>query len=245
MQRTVAFCNRTGVRYFVAVLTLALWSSTARATDPDHPLAGVNIIKIEQDWMLDIADPDPVADCPQVVTVFGGADPRYYTHAVFELNHGTQPDYAEGGMQLQVWRGDVLRGYQWQHAPAELNAAIERLTYTTVMELGGGRQKLYVKDGNSITWGDFGDSASASLKIELSSGRQNYNDWDRWSSIRHSRVAYGANRVNKYVRTAIRYYTTAGLHYTDTSDDYVHRLAEDAVAPPPLPPESESPPMSE
>jgi hypothetical protein len=238
MQRNSAFCNRTGVRCFVALSALALWSNVARATDPDpdNPLAGVDIIKIEQDWMLDIADPDPVADCPQIVTVFGAADPRYYTHAVFELNHGTQPDYAQGGMQLQVWRGDVLRGYQWQHAPAELNAAIERLTYTTVMELGDGRQKLYVKDGHSITWGDFGDSESASLKIELTTYRTNYNDWDRWSSIRHSRVAYGANRVNKYVRTAIRYYTEEGLHYTDTSDDYVHRLTEDEVAPPPLEP---------
>lgn len=234
MQRNHAFCARTSVRYLTAVSALALWSGLACAQDAENPLAGVDIIKVEQDWMLDIADPDPAADCPQIVTVFGGADPRYYTHAVFELNHGTQPDYAEGGMQLQVWRGDVLRGYQWQRAPAELNAAIERLTYTTVMELDGGHQTFYVKDGHSVTWGEFGDSESELLRIQLSTGRANYNDWDRWSSIRHSRVAYGANRVNKYVRTAIRYYTTAGLHYTDTSDDYVHRLAEDAVAPPPL-----------
>jgi len=234
MRRSQAFCYRTHVCLLTAISSLALWSRLAAATDPGNPLSGVDIIQIEQDWMLDIADPDPVADCPQIVTVFGAADPRYYTHAVFELNHGTQPEYAQGGMQLQVWRGDVLRGYQWQRAPAELNAAIERLTYTTVMELGDGRQKLYVKDGHSITWGDFGDTGAESLRIELTSGRQNYNDWDRSSSIQHSRVAYGANRVNKYVRTAIRYYTAEGLHYTDTSDDYVHRLAEDAVAPPPL-----------
>lgn len=234
MQRKSAFCARPGVRYWSAVATLILWPSLAGATDPSNPLWGVNIIKVEQDWMLDIAEPDPAADCPQIVTVFGGADPRYYTHAVLELNHGTQPDYAQGGMQLQVWRGDVLRGYKWQHAPAELNAAIERLTYTTVMEVADGQQSFYVKDGHSITWGDFGDSETSSLRIDLSTGRSNYNDWDRWSSIRHSRVAYGANRVNKYVRTAIRYYTEAGLHHTDTSDDYVHRLVADEDAPPPL-----------
>lgn len=234
MQRPAALCTRTGVRCLIAVATVVLWSRLAMSDAPDNPLSGVDIIKIEQDWMLDIADPDPIADCPQIVTVFGAADPRYYTHAVFELNHGTQPYYSEGGMQLQVWRGDVLRGYKWQHAPAELNAAIERLTYTTVMELADGKQMLYVKDGHSITWGDFGDSETSSLRIELSSYRNNYNDWDRWSSIRHSRVTYGTNRVNKYVRTAIRYYTEDGLHHTDTSDDYVHRLVADEDAPPPL-----------
>jgi hypothetical protein len=234
MRHSQPFCDRTKIRLLTAVATVAVWCSLAQATDPDNPLAHVDIIKIEQDWMLDIAAPDPVADCPQIVTVFGPADPRYFTHAVLELNHGTQPDFAQGGMQLQVWRGDDLRGYQWQRAPAELNAAIERLTYTTVMELDDGELKLFVKDGRSLTWGDFGDSESESLRIELSTQRDDFNDWDRSSSIQHSRVAYGANRVNKYVRTAIRYYTDDGLHYTDTSDDYVHRLVEDAVAPPPL-----------
>lgn len=238
MWRIPKICWRVGLSVGAGVLGLWLTAPVARGQvdsgEETNPLAGVDIVRIEEDWLLDVADPDPNADCPQVVTVFGPGDPVHGTHAIFELNHGTLPEFSEGGMQLQVWFGDYLIGYRRQHAPAELHIAIERLTYTTVTEVQNHRVKLFVTNGRSLTWGDFGDNSTTSLRVELDTWRNRLNDWNPDNSINHSRVVYGANRVNKFKRTAVRYYTADGLHHTDTTERYVHRLVEDQYAPPPI-----------
>lgn len=208
-----------------ALAALASSAAPLRAQETD-PLAGVDIVRIEEDWVLDIADPDPAADCPQIVTVFGPSDPNSGTHCVFELNHGTQPSFAEGGMQVQVWWADTLIGYKTQKAPTELYYAIERLTYTTVIEVTNAKLNLFVSNGDSLTWGTFGDDGTTALKIQLDTARTNLNGFDPTLSIRHSRVSYGANRVNRFARSAIRYYTAAGLHYTDTTETVIHELVD-------------------
>jgi hypothetical protein len=98
---------------------------------------------------------------------------------------------------------------------------------------------LAITNGQSLTWGPFGGSSN--LTIDMSTWRDNLNDWNSQYSIDNSRVSYGANRVNKFMRTAIRYYTrdSSGqyqLVYTDDTDTYIYKLAEDSVAPAPLNP---------
>jgi hypothetical protein len=139
-------------------------------------------------------------------------------------------------MQLQAWYGNYLIGYHSQFAPSEFNQAIERLTFTTVTRVRDNMLKLAITNGHSLTWGDFGGSES--LRVDMSTSRTNLNDWNSQNSITNSRVSYGANRVNKFVRTEIRYYTRQDgqyqLHHTDETDTYIHRLAEDPYAPAPI-----------
>ena len=71
-------------------------------------------------------EPSPATDSPQITIVFGPADPESQTHAVFELNHGTQPSYQAGGMQLQVWWGESLIDYRNQHYPADAGCSGRR-----------------------------------------------------------------------------------------------------------------------
>ena len=144
------------------------------------------------------------------------------------------PSFTEGGMQVQVWWGDYLVGYKRQFAPTEFNVAIEEVTYTSVTEVQNAKLNLYVSNGNSVTFGTFGDSGTTSLKIQLDTARSNLNDFDATNSTRNSRVTYGANRVNKFVRTEVRYYTDAGLYYTDSNAVVVHELADASSAPPPV-----------
>ena len=47
-------------------------------------------------------------------------------------------------------------------------------------------------------------------------------------------MSYGANRVNRFVRTEVRYYTADGLHHTDSTERVVHMLAEADNAPVPV-----------
>lgn len=214
-----------------ALAVLAYSSAPARAQD--DPFPGVDIIRVEEDWVIDVADPDPAADCPQISTVFGPSDPAFGTHCLFELNHGTLPEFFEGGMQLQVWWGEQLVGYKQAHAPTELSVAIERITYTTVTRIdNNGDLDMYITNGHSVTWGNFGGTGY--LWIELATSRTNLNSYNPDNSVENSKVGYGANRVNKFVRSEVRYYTAEGLYHTDTEDAVIHELAEAQVAPDPI-----------
>ncbi len=92
---------------------------------------GPDILRVEEDWYILVGDPDPDVDAPQIVSIFGPENPLTGIHSVFELNHGTQPDFADGGMQLQCWEGNTLVGDRSQHAPAELQNSNEVITFTT------------------------------------------------------------------------------------------------------------------
>ena len=81
--------------------SLGLTAAFAAGTHVRASTSSTDIIRVEEDWYIKVGDPDPAIDAPQIVTVFGPVDPITGTHAIFELNHGTQPDYAQGGMQLR------------------------------------------------------------------------------------------------------------------------------------------------
>ncbi len=233
--------RRRGRVILGAAAAVATLLAVTPAWAQTNPLAGVDVIRIEEDWVLDVADPEPGGNLPQIETVFGPSSPATGTHAIFQVNHGSLPAFGEGGMQLQAWWGGYLVGYRSQFAPQELNVAIERLTYTTAIRVcGNGHVHLYVVNGHSLTWGDFatdGAENTSNLHIRIESAKVNLNDWNSQNSIDYSRVTYGGNRVNKYVRSAIRYYTAADLvnpYYTDTTETVIHRLAEDEYAAPPV-----------
>lgn len=202
---------------------LSLWGHAPQAQE-FATVTVPDIIRVEEDWHLLITDPDWRVDSPQVVTVFGPDRPDAGTHAVFELNHGTQPDFAEGGMQIQVWESNNLIGYRRQHAPAELNTPNEVVTFTTATELDPGRTVLMeVINGNSTSWGAFGGTRS--LRLAVYTNRMKLNDSQAGNSTENSRVAFGANRVGLYKRTAVRYYSASGLYSTDDTDVIVEQWA--------------------
>lgn len=187
------------------------------------------IMRVEEDWEVLVADPDPTLDVPQIVTVFGPTDPAFGTYVLFEMNHGTLPSYGRGGMQLQVWWTDYLIGYLSQYAPTQLSTANETVTFTTVTRLHDTKLRMYVINGNSTTWGQFGSNNA--LYIWLASDRTDLNPYDADSSINNSRVTFGANRVDHYCRKEIRFYNLDGssevLYVADSAVKYVHRLASD------------------
>ncbi len=197
-------------------------SSSAMAQDP-----APDIIRVEEDWELAIATPDPEANAPQVVFVFGPDDPEAGTYAVFEMNHGTMPDFAAGGMQLQCWWDNYLLGYRNHPNFSQFAASIDTVTFTAVTEVASDKLNLEIINGNSLTWGSFGGQGY--LKLSLNTWRNDLNSYKADYSVKHTRVSYGATRVNRLVRREVRYYSAEGLVSTDTEDRYVHQLVIDTT----------------
>ncbi|MEZ6058155.1 MAG: hypothetical protein R3C01_15765 [Planctomycetaceae bacterium] len=201
-------------------------------SDEDNPLSGKIIVRVEEEWIVDIANPDPELDIPQIVTVFGPDDPQLGTHGIFEVNHSTVPDFVDGGMQLQCWFRDSRMGARRHLNPAELAIGIERIRYTTVVELKDSKLILEIKNGDSVTFGKFGGEGQ--LRLALWTWRHNLNSYNAQNSITHSRVSYGANRVNRFLRAGIRYYTSDGEVIVDETDTIIHQVADANLGPAPV-----------
>ncbi|MCA9030865.1 MAG: hypothetical protein KDA66_08665, partial [Planctomycetaceae bacterium] len=116
-------------------------------------------------------------------------------------------------------------------SPAELSFNSEIIRYTTVTRLHDDLLHMEVVNGRSLTFGPFGNSSGSDdggfLSQRLNTFRTDLNPYDPYNSIRHSRVTYGANRVNRFVRKAIRFYSEDGLYVEDKTRRYVHRLSAD------------------
>ncbi len=205
------------------VAVLALQSSARAQTFQELVENAPPIHRVEEDWEMLVVNPDPNFNIPQVVTVFGPTNAAFDTHTVYEMNHGTLPSFGEGGMQLQVWYGDSLIGYQQQKAPTELNIPNEKIRYTTATALVNSYLVMEVKNGTSQSFGTFAEPGI--LRASLYTQRTDLNPYQPSNSIDNSRVTFGANRVSYFKRTAIRFYDAAGVLYAEENvDRFVHQL---------------------
>jgi hypothetical protein len=148
------------------------------------------------------------------------------------MNHSTYPDFVKGGMQLQSWWGGWFLAARRHSNGAELLTTVERIQYTCVTRISSSRIFMEINNGDSVTYGHFGGDGS--LRVRLWSGRSDLNNYNPNHSINHSRVTFGANRVNRFLRTEIRFYATDGTVITDETDRYVHQLAEANQGPAPV-----------
>jgi hypothetical protein len=207
------------------LLPVSLSSITSGQTDSGATSVPVpaGAVRVEEDWEVVIKEPSPATDSPQIVIVFGPSDPTTKTHAVFELNHATQPSYLRGGMQLQCWWGEELVDYRNQHHPSDLHNDNETITFTTATQTGSGKIQMEVLNGNSTSFGTFGGEASLQAAVNLP--KADLSDFDSDYSLQHSGCGWGKNRVAKVSRKAIRYYDKQGsLAGQDTTERVIHQL---------------------
>lgn len=213
--------NRTLMMGCLVAAGLLLSAMAAvRADEPAH-----KIIKVEEDWEVHVAAPDPEANVPQIVCVFGPQDPATGRHAVFEINHSTAPNFTAGGMQLQAWDGENMLWYRNHPNNREFDAAVDYVKFTAVTELISDRLYLDIDYGDSANWGSFGHQGY--LLGWLPTTRDHLNDYNAGYSVTHSRIAYGKHRVNRFVRKEVRYYTQDGLYQTDEEDVVVFQKEEE------------------
>lgn len=201
------------IRWFIVTTASLIAASPVAAADP-------LIVRVEEDWRVEVGEPEPEDHAPQIVTVLSPVGDLEQEYSVFELNHATYPEYTAGGMQLQCWRRDGLTGFgstpQWQR----LHHHNEVVTYTSVMKLDGPFLEFQITDGTSQTWSDFGGNGY--LKTRFSTTLLNLNEYSPEVSVANSRVAFASHRVRKLVLTQVRYYGLDGLIATDETTRVVH-----------------------
>ena len=203
----------TRIGRWLLVAATYLVASPAAADD-------LPIVRVEEDWRVEVGTPAPEDHAPQIVTVLSPVGNLEREHSVFELNHTTYPDYAPGGMQLQCWRRDWLSGYGSTPHQQKLYHANEVVLFTSSMEIDDDVLEFRIKNGSSLTWSAFGGNGY--LKTRYNTTLNNLGSYSPDVSVANSRVAFASHRVKKLVLSRIRYYSQEGLVATDDTPRIVH-----------------------
>lgn len=198
--RTAIVCGTLGIVFL---------ATQASADNPP------NITRIEEDWRITFGTPDPNLNAPQVTMTMSPYAGVNGHHAVFEINAQTQPDYSAGGLQLQRWYGQSCDDYVSPGNPAVMQTANEVVTFTMSMQVQGSTLTFGVLNGNSQTWGSFGNGQSLNLSVGFDG--TNLSSYDPQTSLSNSRVGFGSNRIQQAVRTQVRYYANNVLMATDST----------------------------
>jgi hypothetical protein len=182
---------------FLAAVTI---SARAYADSP-------KVISVEEHWELRLAEPDPDRSAPQTTMVMSPSGNVSGAHFLFTLNHNSVPDYAPGGMQVQLWDGDAFVQSQTAHDSKALDRSEELVTWTQKISLQSGQLSFQICDGTSETWGKFGGD---DLTLSATSSLASLNSYRPSVSLSESQVGYAQNRVGSLTLTKLVWVTDDG-----------------------------------
>jgi hypothetical protein len=169
-----------------------------------------------------IADPDPLGVGPQITTVMSPVGDGSSPFFAFDMNYREYPVFFPGGMQIQVWSGKRVTDTSSQ-GTALFNNSGESITWTQRMSISGGNVNYAVDNGQSTTWGQFGQGSQ--LTVSFSSTLNDLSGYDPDGSATNSGASWQSNHVTKLVLLRVRYYANGQLLWTDTN-------ARTLIAPP-------------
>jgi hypothetical protein len=202
--------------FVAAFVGLAFLGSPARADDP--------IVRIEEDWELQVKLPDNDVTAPQIITAWSPLGDLSGVHATFEINHIASVSFASGGLHLSTWCGDTHLAVVHAGNFASMYTDGEVVRWTQAMEVGEGQLSFEIGSGTSQTWGNFGDNGS--IRLSLNTTLVNLDSYDPAVSLSKSEVSYAGNRVQELQLVRIRYIHASGQTTTENAQRYVHKLDE-------------------
>lgn len=186
------------------------------------------LIRVEEDWVLLIKNPDDKIASPQVLVCMSpdATDTRFLTdYFILEINHATAQGWFAGGMQLQGWKGTANTAIFNSPKTHVLSRGYDRIQFTVSMQAkGDGYTEFELKNGRSRTWGRFGNDKTKPLKVKVPSTRTDLANYKRETTVKNTQVTHGAHRVEIMYQRKVRYYYDDGTESVDSAPAYLHRF---------------------
>lgn len=165
------------------------------------------IIRVEEDWELEVTTPDPLQYSPQISTWMSPNESLDNEHFCANFNHAQKQDYAGGGFQTNAYHGTALMDEKVNRSGVKLSSNGEAIKWTQVMAIVNQELVFAIKDGTSQSWGDFGGPDSL---VRFSSSLNNLNGYRPNRSAEWSGVGFASNRVALLKLAKVRYFTDQG-----------------------------------
>ncbi len=165
------------------------------------------VVRVEEDWTLQVIEPDEQLDSPQITTAMQPLGPNSSVLFFLDINHGSDPDYSAGGLQLRVDQNGQCSESKRLLAGEKLSHASETIRWTQVLTRQGAQLKFGVISGQSETWSTFG-GPDAFIDIPAATGfLDTYRPAD---SLSNSGAVYAGNRVASLTLLRVRLFNNLG-----------------------------------
>ncbi len=199
---------------FAAVLFLSSLSAQAQS---------LKLVAIEEDWIALVRNADAGRVSPQIVNVIAPSNTISSAYGIVELNHSTEPLFAEGGLQLQVRQGDLLVGQTTAGTGSKLSFNLDRVEYTVAVRVASSGTTLEVSNIRSKSWRSL---RQKTYKTTLGDKNVSLSDYTPDFSVANSGVNVGSQRVAKMAITSVRYIYSDGSIRTDSTERVVGQYAD-------------------
>jgi hypothetical protein len=185
---------------------------------------GQNVVRVEEDWSLEIGEPDTNSVGPQVLATMSPNSNLLATYFTAEFNHRSAPTWSPGGISIHRWTGETRNASFDRADRTVMQTSSEIVTWTQSLHHYNGRLYYTVFNGASSTWGPFGYSNM--LRLDTSWGSNNINGYTPVVSVANSGAAYAGNRIKMLKITQIRMTLSDGTVLTDNTERIVQQLVE-------------------
>jgi hypothetical protein len=203
---------------FCAVSMLAVAASLGMAGAAGTPSAD----QIEEDWQVVVANPDPVSVGPQITTCISPNSDPEAAFVTFYLNYQDYPSWNPGGLQVKAYGAapDPASAHPLLDTSSTGSGLCETvgetITWTQRMSLSGGNLNYNVVNGQSSTWGKFGQG-QGTLGVSMASTVADLGAYKPDYSVSKSGVSWQSNRVTSMTLLQVRYYQGGQLISTDST----------------------------
>lgn len=189
----------------------ALFCLLVAGAIPAAVASDYEVVVVEETWAVHVVAPESSNNAPQLSTTMGPRDSTDGLHFLFTLNYLSEPSYAPGGMQLQVWNGEQLQSQKTGPLSGVMAEGEETVRWTQRMSVHNGTLVMEVVDGTSQSWGNFGGQGY--LRVTAPWASPHLNDYRPRLSLTESGVGYGGNRVESFVLERVHWTLADGRSY--------------------------------
>ena len=182
--------------------------------------AGSTIVRVEEDWVALIGEPDAATSSPQIMNFISPTQSTSGVFGLVQVNHRGAPDFRDGGLQVQGWNGTSIQEYANATKSAKLNRNSDALNYTIAMEKTDDGIVFELLKGRSRTWGKF---AQSPVSVEVEMENPSLEDYSSSYSVDNTNVNLGAHRVQLLYLSATRLKYSDNSTVTDNTDRVIHR----------------------
>lgn len=203
------------VRVVAVSVGLSLTTTMIIAEEPERRL-----IRVEEDWVALIAQPDPSTSSPQILNVISPTQSTSGIFGLIQVNHRDQPSFYEGGLQVQARRNSEFIAAAQARRNSVLSRSNDSLKYTVAMQLTETGIRFELLNGSSRTWGRF---AETPVTVSVAASDLTLEDYSPEFSAENSCVNLGAHRIELLYLNTTRRTFDDGKVVTDTSNRVLHR----------------------
>lgn len=198
-----------------ALTALLVIGSSGEVTPQTSP--SVSPDQVEEDWKVVLGIPDVDGAGPQITVGMCPVADDSTPSCFFNLNYRDSASaFQAGGMQVQVWSGTTLLS-STSKGSAQCSTTGETITWTQRMALASGNLAFTISNGQSTTWGQFGQGQSINVSGNFATNLSSLSGYSPSTSIAKSVVRWESNRVTSMTLVQVRYYSKGQLIATDST----------------------------